>query len=96
MSQEKVYWTRSLDTKGEKFAPRQAFPEGGDDNYPMILQNKKGQILLLWTRSGKGHWAIYEEKSRNRFAGTAAGAEGDSTNRPSAFVKPNGDFVIVL
>jgi hypothetical protein len=92
MSEGKVYWTHSEDG-GKTFAPRTPAPDGGSGNYPTILGNRQGEILLLWTREGQAQWALYSNGlSLPMSSGTAGATEG----RPTAYVRPDGSFVVVL
>jgi hypothetical protein len=94
MSQGRVYWTRSEDG-GQTFCARIPAPDGGSGNYPMILPNGKGRYLLLWTRDGQARWAVYGDAPEGFSSVLASGTAGEVTGRPSAFVRPDGGFVIV-
>lgn len=98
MSEGKAYWTFSPNWGYQPFAPRIPAPDNGDGNYPMILTDAKARVLYLWTRDGKARWALYSPDSLGspRPKPFASGVAGDAIDRPSAFVRPDGGFVILL
>jgi hypothetical protein len=113
MSDGKVYWSfydyGGLEGigPGTPLAPRIPAPDGGAGNYPTIVTNSQGNILLVWTRDGKVQWATYEgvrrpgpvaaEHSKVTAKPTliARGTAGAANGRPTAFVRPDGTFAIV-
>jgi hypothetical protein len=94
MSRNKVYWSLSEDG-GRRFGPRAPAPEGGDQGSPIALMNRKGEVLLVWKEGDLVNWAIYTQD------GKLAGGKGNAgrlpgTNKPTAFVDPDGVFYIVF
>lgn len=93
-SQGKAYWSRSAKGAG-RFLPRIASPGAGRENHPMAVANSKGEVLLLWKEGTDVKWAIYAaDGTLTDKQGTAGTVKG--LNRSTAYVAPNGNFVIIL
>lgn len=95
MSQGKVYWSQAK-TMATGFAPRIQAPESeGTANHPLILTNRKRDVLLLWKQKGNLNWARYTKD------GKFTGEQGIVTALPSkdkatAFVGADEKFYVVV
>jgi hypothetical protein len=94
MSRNKVYWSLS-EEGGRPFGPRVRAPEGGDQSSSIALRNRKGDVLLVWKEGELVNWAIYTQDGKLASdKGNAGRLPG--TNKPTAFVGPDGVFYIVF
>lgn len=95
MSQGKVYWSNAK-TIATGFTPRIAAPEGeGTANHPLVLTNRKRDVLLLWKQKGHLNWARYAMN------GKFTGEQGIVTAWPgkdkaTAFVSADDKFYVVV
>ena len=95
MSQGKVYWSNAK-SMATGFAPRRQAPESeGTANHPLILTNRKRDVLLLWKQKGNLNWARYT------MDGKFTGEQGIVTALPSkdkatAFVGADEKFYVVV
>ena len=94
MSRDKVYW--SLSSEGaDRFAPRVAAPQGGDQGSSTALMNRKGEVLLVWKEGQQVNWAIYTQKGKLAGESGIAGRLPGS-NKPTAFVGADDVFYVVF
>ncbi len=95
MSQGKVYWSFAS-SMSTGFAPRIMAPSGeGVANHPMILTNRKNEVVLLWKQEAKLRWARYAAD------GKLSAEQGVVSAMPSkdkavAFTGADGKFYVVL
>jgi hypothetical protein len=95
MSRGRVYWAFSRDG-GRSFGPRIPAPGGSDqENYPTVLANGRGEVLLVWKEASQVRWATYDREGR--FTGRSGTAgELPAHDKPTAFVARDGRFAIVM
>jgi hypothetical protein len=95
MSQHKAYWTISSNN-ATWFAPRISTPDTtGQENFPIVLTNRKSEVLLVWKQGSQVNWARYT------MGGMFTGARGtvgtlSGRNKPTAFVGADGEFYVEL
>ena len=95
MSRGQVYWSIS-DAGATRFGPRVPVPGGCEDgNFPTVLTNRSGEVLLVWKEGSRVNWASYDRSGR--FTGER-GTAGDSPgqDKPMAFVDSDERFRILF
>jgi hypothetical protein len=96
MSRDKAYSSVS-DERGEKFLPRVATPDKGKqtESFPIVLANRKDEVLLVWTQSQYVQWALYTIDGK--FTGVRGqGGELPLAKKPAAFVGLDDHFYLVF
>jgi hypothetical protein len=101
MSRNQVYWTISTDG-ARSFGPRIPAPRvagnppgEGTANYPLVLANRAGEVLLVWKQGSGVNWASYDRNGRFTGRQGTAGEQAGG-NKPAAFVGTDDRFHIVL
>jgi hypothetical protein len=95
MSQGKVYWS-SAPSMPAGFAPRIAAPAGESTaNHPLILTNRKREVLLLWKQKGDLNWARYTMEGKFTGEQGIVGAI-PSKDKATAFVGMDDKFYVVV
>ena len=95
MSQGKVYWSNAK-AMATGFAPRIEAPASeGAANHPMILTNRKREVLLVWKQNMELRWARYT------LDGKFTGEQGSlgamlGKDKATAFVGADDKFYVVL
>jgi hypothetical protein len=96
MSRDKAYWSIS-DERGETFGPPVATPDLGKqcESFPIVLANRKGDVLLVWKENQRVLWAVYA------LDGTFTGQRGQGDelprrNKPTAYVRTDDNFYVVF
>jgi hypothetical protein len=95
MSRDKAYWAL-WDEQGEKFGPPVATPAGGtqDESFPIVLANRKDEVLLVWKQGKRVEWALYNLDGK--FTGKRGqGEDLPWRNKPTAFVGLDDHFYVV-
>jgi hypothetical protein len=98
MSRGRVYWAAApaADPAAARFGPRIPAPRAARaENYPLVLANRRGDVMLIWTEERRVRWARYTPDGR--FTGRQ-GIAGDlrAPDKPTAFVGRDDRFHIVL
>src|SRR5260370_33437753 len=95
MSRDKAYWALS-DEQGKSFGPAIPTPDRGtqDESFPIVLANRKGEVLLVWKQGKRIEWALYSLDGK--FTGKRGqGEDLPLRNKPTAFVGLNDHFYVV-
>ncbi|MBI3922997.1 MAG: exo-alpha-sialidase, partial [Armatimonadetes bacterium] len=95
MSRNRVYWSVS-NAGATQFAPRIGTPDGIEgENYPVLLVNRKKEVLLVWKSRQEVNWALYTLDGKlTDQRGTAGTLPG--RNKPTAFVGSDDNFYVVF
>lgn len=95
MSQGKVYWSNAKAAQ-TGFAPRIAAPANeGAANHPLILTNRKREVLLVWKQNTELHWARYGMDGKfTGEKGTVGAMPGK--DKATAFIGADDKFYVVM
>jgi hypothetical protein len=95
MSRDRVYWSLS-DRGASKFGPPIAAPdEGRKEASPLVIANRRGDVLLVWKEGRRVNWAGYDRRGRLTGERGTAG-ETSARDRPMAFVGKDERFHVIL
>ncbi len=95
MSQGKVYWSNAT-VMPANFLPRIAAPASeGTANHPMILANRKREVLLVWKQNMELRWARYGMDGK--FSGEQGSISAmHGKDKATAFVGRDDKFYVVM
>jgi hypothetical protein len=96
MSRDKAYWAISAEKAGP-FGSPVATPGAGTqaESFPMVLANRKGEVLLTWKAGKRIQWALYTMDGK--YTGNLGqGGELPWRNKHTAFVGADDNFYVVF